>query len=175
MSEDRNRSEDIPYAFLYSSGAQTVNGATVGGDSANVYQNFVFTTAVTSRNVKTFGTINGIIIPQDGIYEATYIVDGPGETLFVDPPALGPTFGPVVALLLTTKHNQSFVVPGSVNDNSLAGANVVGNVIFKAKRGDQLQLVNDSIFPVVLAAGTTAVSLDVPNNVQLTVTLVKKR
>jgi hypothetical protein len=172
-------SGDTPYAFLYGNTAQTVFGTLVGATGFPTYSSFTFTNALVSKHVLTFGAsnISGIFLPVDGVYEATYNVNGvEGDT--------GATLGPVVALLLTDKDGVNQIIGGSVDANvvlpPVPGSSVIdiiGNAIFKAKKGDQLQLVNSTIIAdgtIVLNAKTNTVSLDVPNNIELSVTLVKK-
>lgn len=181
MRDCRDPCDDDPrsYAFLFSGAAQTVAGVTgtIGpsGPTGVVYDNFVFSNAVIGGNMKTVGAsqIEGLILPYDGVYQANFVIDG----ISAAPGTSGVTLDAlqhVVALYLTNNCSKT-IVKGSITTNNDPIADLdSGNVIFRAKKGDQLQLVNDSIEPVELFEGVEDFVGNIANNVQLTVTLVKK-
>lgn len=140
-----------PYAYLTNNGSQgnqTV-GVVTGTSGAYVYDNVTFDTAVVGHGIKTFldGTpFGGVVIPETGLYEVEYYVAVQGATGAVHPS--------VALLLRNSCGNSTRVVTNSaINLEPNVGGHATNGatVIFKAKRGDQLSLVNNSLtVPLVL-------------------------
>ena len=136
-----------PYGYLSNNGADgydLTNGATLNGTSAYVYDNFVFNNAVVGHDMRTFADgslIGGLILPHDGVYSADYFMQiRDNFTVSIEGPPM-----PGMALLLRTRDGrESFIVPNSavfIHPDSIESH----MVLFKAKCGDQLSLVNNSI------------------------------
>lgn len=123
-----------------------------------------------SNQIKFNGT-NALILPVKGVYQAEYNVDAiPSQGSQI-------SFGLIKS---SKKSNIVSTIPGSVSFASVGTDNagsVNGNVIFKGKKGDQIQLTNNLLADTTLKVPSNAFPqpsfCETPINASLDIVLLK--
>lgn len=153
-----------PYALLWSTAAQTVGPAVPGTTAppvAPIYHSFSFSNFKVGGGVKTFGSaqINGIVIPEDGVYDIT--VDF-AESLVGETDAY--------AAILRTPCNGK----GTPIILEASALEYHGSVLAKLRCGDIIQVINPADTTIVLDASSELEEFEVTTlpNLKLTIELI---